>query len=79
MQRLQLFFWIWKCKLQFNEIRIFIFNKNYLKNIDEKFKKLSKNTFNFSDYDNVYCLNIHYVNEYIDDWKKFNEATLPKN
>ena len=57
-------------------------NKDYSNKLDEKFKKRFKNTCKFSDNDiNKFILLLRkgvYPYEYMDDWEKFNEATLPK-
>ena len=55
-------------------------NKDYSNKLDEKFKKRFKNTFKFSDNDiNKFILLVRkgvYPYKYIDEWRKFNEATL---
>ena len=57
-------------------------NKNYSKKYHEKLKKRFKNTFKFSDNDiNKFILLLRkgvYPYEYMDDWEKFNETTLPE-
>ena len=57
-------------------------NKDYSNKPDEKLKKRFKNTFKCSDNDiNKFILSIRkgvYPYEYMDDWEKFNEATLPE-
>ena len=57
-------------------------NKNYSNKIDEKLKKRFKNTFKFSNNDtNKFILllrKIVYPYEYMDQWGKFNETTLPE-
>ena len=57
-------------------------NKAYSKKIDEELKKRSKNTFKFSHNDiNKFILLLKkgvYHYEYMDDWEKFNETTLPE-
>ena len=59
------------------------FNKDYSNKLDEKLKKLLKNTFKFSynDINKVILLlrKCVYPYEYMGDWEKFNEATLPQN
>ena len=56
-------------------------NKYYPNKLDEKLKKWSKKTFKFSDNDiNKFILLLRksvYPYEYIDEWEKFNETTLP--
>ena len=57
-------------------------NKDYSNKLKEKFKKWFKNTFKFS-YNDIkkFVLLLRkgvYPHEYIDDWEKFNEATLPE-
>ena len=57
--------------------------KVYLANrLDEKLKKKFKNTFTFSNNDiNKFILLFRkgvYLYEYMDDWEKFNETTLPE-
>ena len=55
------------------------FNKNYLNKIDEKLRKIFKNTFNFSNNDiNKFILLLRkgvYPYEFMDDWENFNEIT----
>ena len=57
-------------------------NKYYSNKLDEKLKKWSKKTFKFSDNDiNKFILLLRksvYPYEYIDEWEKFNETTLPE-
>ena len=57
-------------------------NKDYSNKLYEKLKKQFKNTFTFSDNDtNRFFLLLRkgvYPYEYIDDWEKFNETTLPE-
>ena len=55
-------------------------NEDYSNRLDEKLKKL-KNTFTFSNNDmNKFILLLRksdYPYEYMDDWAKFHETTLP--
>ena len=57
-------------------------NKDYLNKFDEKLKRRFKNIFKFSDNDiNRFILLLIkgvYPDEYMDDWEKFNEPTLPE-
>ena len=57
-------------------------NKDYPNKIDEALKKKFKNTFKFSNNDiNKFILLFRegvYPYEYMDDWEKFNETTLPE-
>ena len=57
-------------------------NKDYSNKLDGKLKKRFKNTFKFSNNDiNEFILMLRkgvYPYEYMDDWEKFNETTLPK-
>ena len=57
-------------------------NKDYSNKIDEELKKRFKNTFKFSNNDiNKFILLLRkgvYPYEYMDDWEKFNETTLPE-
>ena len=57
-------------------------NKDYSNKIDEELKKRFKNTFKFSDNDiNKFILLLRkgvYPYEYMDDWEKFNQTTLPE-
>ena len=57
-------------------------NKDRSSKIDEKLKKKVKSTFKFSSNDiNKYVLLLIkgvYLYEYIDEWEKFNETTLPE-
>ena len=56
-------------------------NKCYSKNLDKESKNKFKNIFKFSNNDiNRFLLLLRegfYPYEYMDDWKKFNETTLP--
>ena len=58
-------------------------NINYWNKIAEELKKRFKNTFKFSDNDiNKITLSLRkgvYPDEYMEDWEKFNETTLPEN
>ena len=62
--------------------KCFSCNKDYSKKLDEKLKKKFKKTFKFSDNDiNKFILLLRkggYPYEYMDDWEKFNETTLPE-
>ena len=57
-------------------------NKSYSNKIDEELKKRFKNTFTFCNSDiSKFILLLRkgfYPCEYIDDWERFNEATLPE-
>ena len=57
-------------------------NKDFSSKIDEELKKRFKNTFNFSSNDiNKFILLLRkgvYPYEYMDEWGKFNETTLPE-
>ena len=57
-------------------------NKDYSNKIDEKLKEIFKNTFKFSNNDiNEFIFLLRkgvYPYEYIDDWEKFNETSLPE-
>ena len=57
-------------------------NKDYSNNLNEKLKKWFKSTSKFSNDDiNKFILLSKkgvYPYEYIDEWEKFNEATLTK-
>ena len=59
-----------------------ICNKNYSRKIDEELKKRFKNTFKFSNNDINKCILLLrkcvYPYEYMSDWEKFNETTLPE-
>ena len=59
------------------------FNKDYSNKFDEKLKKRFKNTVKFSDNDiKKFILLLRkgvYPDEYMNEWKKFNETTLPEN
>ena len=56
-------------------------NKDYSNKIDEELEKRFKNTFKFSNNDiNKFILFLRkgvYPYEYMEDWEKFNETTLP--
>ena len=57
-------------------------NKHYSNKFDEELKKKFKNTFKFSNNEiNQFILLLRksvYHFEYMDDWEKFNETTLPE-
>ena len=57
-------------------------NKDYSSKIDEELKKRFKNTFKSSNSDiNKFILLLRkgiYPCEYMDNWEKFNETTLPE-
>ena len=57
-------------------------NKDYSNRFNEKLKKKFINTFNFSNNNiNKFILLLRkgvYPDEYMDDWEKFNETTLPE-
>ena len=57
-------------------------NKDYSNKLDEKLKKRCKSTFKFYDNDiNKFTLLLRkgvYPYEYMGDWEKFNETTLPE-
>ena len=57
-------------------------NKNYSNKIDEKLKKRPEYTFKFSSNDiNKFILLLRkgvYPYEYMNEWGKFNETSLPK-
>ena len=70
-------------KNNLKKIKCLSSNINYWNKIDEELKKRFKNTFKFSDNDiNKFILLLRkgvYPDEYMDDWEKFNETTLPEN
>ena len=56
-------------------------NKDYSNKLNEILKKQFKNTFKFSDDINKVISLLRkgvYPYEYMDDWEKFNETTLPE-
>ena len=57
-------------------------NKEYSKGLSEELKKKFKNTLKFSNSDiDEFILLLRkgiYPHEYMDDWEKFQETTLPK-
>ena len=70
-------------KNNLKKIKCLSSNINYSNKIDEELKKRFKNTFKFSDNDiNKFILLLRkgvYPDEYMDDWEKFNEITLPES
>ena len=76
-----MFSWIWKCQEQFDEI-YFSCHKYFSNKLDEELKKKFKNTFKFSNHDiNKFTLLLRkgvYPYEYMVDWEKFDETTLPE-
>ena len=56
-------------------------NKNYQYKFDEKLRERFFNTYKFSNHDNNKFILLFqkgvYLYEYMDDWEKFNEASLP--
>ena len=57
-------------------------NKNYQRKFDEKLKERFFNTYKFSNHDNnKFILLLRksvYPYEYMDDWEKFSESSLPE-
>ena len=57
-------------------------NKNYQRKFDEKLKEHFFNTYEFSNNNNnkftLLLRRDFYPYEYMDDWKKFNETSLPQ-
>ena len=57
-------------------------NKNYQQKFDEKLKEQFFNTYKFSNHDNNKFILLLwkgvYPYEYMDDWEKFNETSLPE-
>ena len=57
-------------------------NKIYQRKFNEKLKERFFNTYTFSNHDNNNFISLLqkgvYPCEYMDDWEKFNEASLPK-
>ena len=57
-------------------------NKNYQQKFDEKLKERFFNTYKFSNHDNNKFILLLwkgvYPYEYMDDWEKFNETSLPE-
>ena len=82
MKKLWLFSWYESVKDNLIKYKCLSYNKDYLEKLEEKFKKWFKNIFKFSNNDiNKFVLLLRksvYPYEYIDEWKKFDEAALPK-
>ena len=76
-----MFSWIWKCRGQFDKI-YFSCHKYFSNKLDEEVKKKFMNTFKFSNHDiNKFILLLRkgaYPYEYMVDWEKFDETTLPE-
>ena len=57
-------------------------NKSHQRNFDEKLKQRYFNTYKFSNHNNNKFILLlqkgFYPYEYMDDWKKFNETSLPE-
>ena len=57
-------------------------SKRYQQKLDEKLKERFFNTYKFSNHDNnkfiLLLLKGVYPYEYMDDWEKFNETSLPE-
>ena len=57
-------------------------NKSYQRKLDEKLKERFFNTYKFSNHDNnkfiLLLQKVVYPYEYMDEWEKFNETTLPE-
>ena len=64
------------------ECKCLFCNKNYQQKFDEKLKERFFNTYKFSNHDNnKFILLLQkgaYPYEYMDDWEKFNETSLPE-
>ena len=64
------------------EYKCFCCNKSYQQNFDEKLKERFFNTYKFSNNDNnMFVLLLQkcvYPYEYVDDWEKLKEASLPE-
>ena len=58
------------------------FDKNYEHKFDEKLKERFFNAYKVSNHDNNYFILFLqkdiYLYEYMDDWEKFNETSLPE-
>ena len=58
------------------------FDKNYQRKFDEKLKERFFNAYKVSNHDNNYFILFLqkdiYLYEYMDDWEKFNETSLPE-
>ena len=58
------------------------YNEQFSSKTDEELRKRLKNTFNFSNNDiNKFILLLRkgfYLYEYMDEWEKFSETSLPK-
>ena len=69
-------------KKNFIKYKSLFCNKNYSSKIDEELRNRFRNIFKFSNNDiNRFTLLLRrgvYPYQYIDDWKKFNETTLPE-
>ena len=69
------------CKDDLIEYKCLCCNKNYQQHFDEKLKERFFNTYKFSNHNNnMFILLLRkgfYPYEYIDDWEKFNETSLP--
>ena len=56
-------------------------NKHYQQEFDEKLKKRFFDAYKFSSHDNKFILLLQkdfYRYQYMDDWEKFNETSLPE-
>ena len=65
------------------EYKCFCFSKNYQKKFDENLKKQFVDAYKFSNHDinNILMLLLQkrvYPGKYMDDWKKFDETSLPE-
>ena len=60
------------------EYKFLCYNKNYQQKSDEKLKERFFNTYKFSNHDNNKSTLFYYPYEYMDDWKKINETSLPE-
>ena len=73
---------MWNLQVDLIEYKYLCCNKNYQQKFDEKLKERFFNTYKFSNHDNNKFILLLwkgvYPYEYMDDWEKFNETSLPE-